>query len=713
VADVSASPEPTALRAEAEEHLRALAGREAKLREDQWEAIEALVIGHRRALVVQRTGWGKSAVYFIATALLRPTGAGPTVIVSPLLALMRNQIAAAERAGIHAATINSTNTDDWDEIYGRVSRGEVDVLLLSPERLNNPEFRDAVLPALARSCGLLVVDEVHCISDWGHDFRPDYRRLRTLLPELPAGTPVLATTATANARVVDDVAEVLGLGHRPADVLVQRGSLDRQSLRLGVLQLADHAHRLAWLVDHLADWTGSGIIYTLTVAASQDVADHLRRAGHDVLAYSGQTAPEERLEAEQALLENRIKALVATSALGMGFDKPDLEFVVHLGAPQSPIAYYQQVGRAGRATDRADVILMPGDDDEAIWKYFDSMAFPREVKVRQVLAALSEADGPVTTPALETTVDLRRSRLEAMLKVLDVDGAVRRVRGGWLATGSPWDYDADRYDRVAEVRRHEQQAMRHYIATTECRLEFLRQQLDDPEAGPCGRCDNCTHQPIGRETAETSVASARRTLLQAGLTLEPKKLWPTNMDAFGIEVRGRIDATEGAEPGRALARLTGVGLGGMLRALLADEASDGQLTDELFEAVVEVMARWKEEWPERPSAVVSIGSNRRPKLIASLARRIAAIGHLPYLGEVIHDGPSAGATSNSAHRFRSVWGTYTLAPETEGSLPDHGGKAILLVDDCLDTGWTMTMVARQLRQQGAGRVYPLVLAVTF
>jgi len=633
--------------------------------------------------------------------------------VSPLLALMRNQIAAAERAGIHATTINSTNTDDWNEIYGRVSRGEVDVLLLSPERLNNPEFRDAVLPALARSCGLLVVDEVHCISDWGHDFRPDYRRLRTLLPELPAGTPVLATTATANARVVDDVAEVLGLGHRTADVLVQRGSLDRQSLRLGVLQLDDHAHRLAWLVDHLAHWTGSGIIYTLTVAASQDVADHLRRAGHDVLAYSGQTAPEERLEAERALLDNRIKALVATSALGMGFDKPDLEFVVHLGAPQSPIAYYQQVGRAGRATDRADAILMPGDDDEAIWKYFDSMAFPREGKVRQVLATLSEADGPVTTPVLETTVDLRRSRLEAMLKVLDVDGAVRRVKGGWLATGSPWDYDAERYARVAEVRRHEQQAMRHYIATTDCRLEFLRQQLDDPEAGPCGRCDNCTNQPIGRETAETSVTSARRTLLQAGLTLEPKKLWPTNMDAFGIDVRGRIDATEGPEPGRALARLTGVGLGGTLRALLADEAPDGEITDELFEAVVEVMARWKEERPERPSAVVSIGSNRRPKLIASLARRIAAVGHLPHLGEVTHDGPSAGVASNSAHRFRSVWGAYALAPETEASLPDHTGKAILLVDDYLDTAWTMTVVARQLRQQGAGRVYPLVLAVTF
>jgi ATP-dependent DNA helicase RecQ len=356
---------------------------------------------------------------------------------------------------------------------------------------------------------------------------------------------------------------------------------------------------------------------------------------------------------------------------------------------------------------------MPGDDDEAIWKYFDSMAFPREAKVRQVLAALGAAEGPITTPALETTVDLRRSRLEAMLKVLDVDGAVRRVKGGWLATGSPWEYDAERYVRVAEVRRHEQQAMRRYIATTDCRLEFLRQQLDDPEAVPCGRCDNCIHQPIRQETADTSVTAARRTLSQAGLTLEPKKLWPSNMDAFGIDVGGRIDPTEGAAPGRALARLTGVGLGGALRALLGEEDSDGEISDEMFSAVVDVMARWKEEWPVRPAAVVSIGSNRRPKLIASLAGRIAAIGHLPYLGEFTHNGPSAGAASNSAHRFRSVWGAYTLAPETEVLLGDHRGKAILLVDDSLDTGWTMTVVARQLRQRGAGLVYPLVLAVTF
>ncbi|MBJ7359923.1 RecQ family ATP-dependent DNA helicase, partial [Nocardioides sp.] len=361
----------TDVRREAERHLRALVGSEtAELREDQWRAIEALAVDRRRSLVVQRTGWGKSAVYFVATLLLRAEGAGPTVIVSPLLALMRNQIAAAERAGIRAVTINSTNIEQWEPIQEQIRSGEIDVLLVSPERLNNPGFRDEVLPRLAATCGLLVVDEAHCISDWGHDFRPDYRRIRTLLGDLPDGIPVLATTATANARVTDDVADQLG-----TDVLVLRGSLDRESLRLGVVRLKTAQQRLAWLADHLAEQPGSGIVYCLTVAATQEIADYLRSRGHEVAAYSGQTETTERQALEQDLIDGRVKALVATSALGMGFDAT-LGFVVNMGAPQSPVAYYQQVGRAGRGLDpgsQATVVLLPALEDRDIWAYFASL----------------------------------------------------------------------------------------------------------------------------------------------------------------------------------------------------------------------------------------------------------------------------------------------------------------------------------------------------
>ncbi len=685
--------------------LAALAGEGAVLREDQWTAISALVAERRRALVVQRTGWGKSAVYFVATALLRAQGSGPTVIVSPLLALMRNQIAAARRAGIGAVTVNSTNVDEWREVYADVSRGQVDVLLVSPERLNNPDFRDNVLPQLATSCGLLVVDEAHCISDWGHDFRPDFRRLRTLLPALPDGIPVLATTATANARVIADVADVLGLGQQAADVVVLRGSLDRESLYLAVLDLGTSPQRLAWLAENLACLPGSGIIYTLTVAGSQEVAGYLRERGFAVAAYSGQTEPTQRLAAEEDLIHNRVKGLVATSALGMGFDKPDLGFVIHFGAPASPIAYYQQVGRAGRGVDRAQVILLPGPEDAAIWDYFASAGFPAEQHVRAALHALSAQDAPMSTAALETRVELSRSRLETMLKVLDVDGAVERVRGGWIATGADWHYDADRYRRVAQVRQDEQRAMREYQRTEQCRMRFLRAQLDDPAARDCGRCDNCGGLELSREVGEQAVSAARLALGRPGVSFDPRRMWPAAMPGLGIDIGGKLPAAEQAEVGRVIARFTDLGFGPRLRSLLAAQVVDAPLPEDVINACVQVLAAW--HWAQRPAAVVHVGSRRRPLLIADLAGRLAGIGRLTDLGGVPHGGHSTSGRSNSALRLREVWNGYEIPAALASQLT---GQSVLLVDDLLDTGWTFTVVARLLRQAGAGRVYPFAPA---
>ncbi|UOY00403.1 RecQ family ATP-dependent DNA helicase [Blastococcus sp. PRF04-17] len=472
--------------------LRELTGRpDAMFREGQDAAVAALVERSQRALVVQRTGWGKSAVYFVSTALLRRRGAGPTLLVSPLLALMRDQVAAAARAGIRAVEISSANMTEWDDIAARLTADDVDVLLVSPERLTNPRFREEQLPGLVARCGLVVVDEAHCVSDWGHDFRPDYRRIRDLLGTLPAGTPVLATTATANERVVADVAEQLGAGG--VEVTTVRGPLSRDSLRLGVLRLPSDRARLAWLAAHLGDLPGSGIVYTLTVAAAEETAALLRDAGYDVRAYTGRLDDADRKDAEEALRNNEVKALVATSALGMGFDKPDLGFVVHLGAPSSPVSYYQQVGRAGRAVEHADVLLLPGPEDLAIWQWFATSSMPREDHAAAVLTAM--ADGKAWSVArLETVADVRRSRLELLLKVLAVDGAVERVQGGWRSTGRPWVYDADRYARVARTREAEQRAMIAYarpVDEAQCRMAFLQEALDDPTAAPCGRCDVC------------------------------------------------------------------------------------------------------------------------------------------------------------------------------------------------------------------------------
>ncbi|HEY5836414.1 RecQ family ATP-dependent DNA helicase [Streptomyces sp.] len=718
----------TALRTAADTVLSRLVGAEpgaARLREDQWLAVEALVAHGRRTLVVQRTGWGKSAVYFVATALLRERGSGPTVIVSPLLALMRNQVEAAARAGIRARTINSSNSEEWGDVEAGVAAGEVDVLLVSPERLNNPDFRDQVLPKLAATTGLLVVDEAHCISDWGHDFRPDYRRLRTMLADLPPGVPVLATTATANARVTADVAEQLGTGTSGDEegALVLRGPLDRESLSLAVLRLPDAAHRLAWLADHLGALPGSGIIYTLTVAAADEITAFLRQRGYVVASYSGRTENAERQAAEADLLANRVKALVATSALGMGFDKPDLGFVVHVGSPSSPIAYYQQVGRAGRGVDHAEVLLLPGPEDASIWRYFASLAFPPEEQVRRTLDILAAAERPLSVPALEARVDLRRSRLEIMLKVLDVDGAVRRVRGGWTATGKPWGYDTERYAWVARQREAEQQAMREYANATGCRMEFLRRQLDDGQAAPCGRCDNCAGARFPVEVSTAALDAARAALGRPGVELEPRKMWPTGLEATGVALKGRIPAAEQAAPGRALGRLSDIGWGNRLRPLFAEGAADQPVPPDAVDAVVQVLAEWatgpggwacgEPDAPERPVGVVGVASRRHGRLVESLSARISGVGRIPLLGQVDYaenGDPGGVPRSNSAQRVRALQGAFSLSGELTAALRQTPGP-VLLVDDFADTGWTLAVVARLLRRAGATAVFPLVLAV--
>lgn len=694
--------------------LRELVGRDdAEFHDGQFEAIEALVEGRRRALVVQRTGWGKSAVYFVATLLLRRQGAGPTVLVSPLLALMRDQIAAAERAGVRAVAINSTNAHEWGDVLAQLDRDEVDVLLVSPERLNNPAFREEQLPALVRRIGMLVVDEAHCISDWGHDFRPDYRRLRDLISQMPAEVPVLATTATANSRVVADVAEQLGTGTAGGEaaagsapgpeVLTIRGPLARASLRLGVLRLPDSPSRLAWLLSHLDDLPGSGIIYTLTVAAANDTARLLRERGHEVRAYTGQTDTDERTESEGMLKRNQVKALVATSALGMGFDKPDLGFVLHLGAPSSPVAYYQQVGRAGRASESADVLLLPGTEDAAIWHYFATASMPDQERAERVIGALS--DVPVSTPALEAMVDIRRTPLELLLKVLDVDGAVRRVQGGWVATGVPWVYDAERYERIAAERLAEQQHMIDYEQTDGCRMEFLQRSLDDDTAAPCGRCDNCADIWFPREIAASATATAAESLDRVGVPVEPRRAWPTGADRLGVPVKGRIAPAEQASEGRALARLTDLGWGGTLRELFAVGAADAPVSPQVLAACVRVLADWG--WAERPVAVVAMPSRSRPQLVDSLARGLAEVGRLPYLGalEFRNGGPTGQPGGNSAFRLAGLWDRFSA----DGLDVTAGG--VLLVDDQADSRWTLTIAARELRRASATEVLPFVLAL--
>ncbi|MBF4548571.1 ATP-dependent DNA helicase RecQ [Corynebacterium afermentans subsp. lipophilum] len=682
----------TATREQADELLKGIAGPQAALRDDQWTAIDSLVNQRKRMLVVQRTGWGKSAVYFIAAKLLREAGEGPSIIVSPLLALMRNQVEAAARAGIRAATINSANMTQWEEIQAGVD--DLDLLLISPERLNAPGFREEVLPHLAQSVGMLVVDEAHCISDWGHDFRPDYRRISLLISDLPANTPVLATTATANDRVVADVVAQLGEGTG-----VLRGGLDRESLSLNVVRLGDPTQRAAWIAQYLAQVEGSGIIYCLTVAAAHDLAEALATAGWNVAAYTGRTEAEERERLEQALINNELKALVATSALGMGFDKPDLGFVVHLGAPSSPVSYYQQIGRAGRATDHAEVVLLPGPEDQRVWEYFVSVSMPEEPVVKQLLGALG--DEPVSTPKLENAVDLSRSRIDQALKVLDVDGAVQRVKGGWVATGAPWAYDHERYDGLADARGREQDLMLAYETTDACRMVFLRSELDDPTIGQgerCGRCDNCTgnYLPTDVDPALAERIDAR--LKAPGVPLSQRKMWPT-----GSARRGKI---KGVQAGKALGRLNDVARGPALAQLLRDNTyrpATNWRDDQWLTRFVAVLADW--DWDIRPATVVALGSAdpARAEMVASTAEALARVGQMSY-GGAVRAGETEVQARNSAFRVNALDRYFDYSGLDVGE-----GPVLLLVGE-VDSAWSVTVAAADIAERFGVEVLPLAFA---
>jgi ATP-dependent DNA helicase RecQ len=680
------------LRAKAEALLRTLTGNAAaSFHHDQWEAIDALVGQRATVLVVQRTGWGKSAVYFIATRLLRDAGAGPTLLISPLLALMRNQIQMAERAGVRAATINSANVEDWEAIEARVRAGEIDLLLISPERFNNDRFRHDLMPDVTASVGLLVVDEAHCISDWGHDFRPDYRRIARVLPMLPRGVPVLCTTATANDRVVADIVEQAG-----HDLVVLRGPLDRESLHLAVVDLPAQADRLAWLATAIPQLPGSGIVYCLTVADTRRVADWLTARGIDAVAYSGDTDTEARLDIEDRLLANDVKVVVATSALGMGFDKPDLAFVVHFQSPGSAIAYYQQVGRAGRGLDHAVGVLCCGSEDADIQDYFIRTAFPPRDQAEQVVALLAERDEPASIGDIETVVNARRSRIEAMLKVLEVEGVVERAGGRWSRTAQPWEYPAARVEAVTALRRAEQEAMRSYAASDGCRMELLRRELDDPDAARCGRCDNCTDTHWTMALDPALVRAARAHLRSAVLVIEPRRKWPPGV---GSRSNKKVDAAALVEPGRALGIENDGGWGSAVRRARDDATL---LPDDVVTAAADLIRRWAPD--AAPTWVTCVPSARAP-LVADAARRLADALGLEFRSVVrrTRDAPPQREMENSTQQARNVLGAFTV-----GSPVPSG--PVLLVDDLVDSRWTFTAVGALLRDAGSGPVLPFAFA---
>ncbi len=685
--------------------LTAMFGPDATFRDGQREAILALVEHRARLLVVQRTGWGKSLVYFIATRLLRDAGAGPTLLVSPLLSLMSDQQLMAKRLGIRAAHIASDNKDDWDGVEADLRAGTIDVLFVSPERLANDRFRQQTLPAIKGNVGMLVVDEAHCISDWGHDFRPDYRRIVFVARNLPSTVPLLGTTATANDRVVKDIAEQLG-----PNLKIVRGPLARRSLRLQATPMADPAGRLAWLATHLPGLPGSGIVYTLTVSDAEQVARWLRLNGIDAHAYHGSIGEAEGLDAagqqalrrkrEDDLRRNRIKALVSTVALGMGFDKPDLGFVVHYQRPGSVVAYYQQVGRAGRAIDDALAVLLEGCEDDDVSDYFISRAFPSPNEQALILDEL-ERGGPSTLGAIQARVNMSRARILQTLTFFEVDGIVARDRSEWLRTPTAWSPDHERSARITGLRNDEVQQMRNFVRHRGCLMEFVGRALDDPEAVPCGACAGCLCHPLVPETVDPVLAQeARRFLRRVDIALAPRVMLPNG--ALPSAPWRTIPGHLRAQPGRALCHWGDGGWGELVRD---GKYRLGRFDDQLVAAAADLVRdRWRPD--PTPSWLTIVPSTRHGELLGDLAARLAAALSLPYVPALRKTGerPPQKEMANGVQQAENVAGAIGVKADAVRKGP------VLLIDDMFDSGWTMTAAAMKLLNAGSGPVYPFALA---
>ncbi len=665
----------------------------AEFREGQEEAIRHITTGKGRLLVVQKTGWGKSFVYFIATKLLREAGMGPALLISPLLSLMRNQIAAAVRMGVHAETINSDNQERWEEVENAISSDKVDILLISPERLANERFRAQVLAKTSNRIALLVIDEAHCISDWGHDFRPHYRLIERIIRFLPPNLRLLATTATANDRVIDDLTEVLG-----PNLEISRGDLNRPSLTLQTIRLPTQAERLAWLAEQLPALSGHGIIYTLTVRDAEQVSEWLKSCGLDVAAYTGETG-DQRPELEDALLQNKVKALVATTALGMGFDKPDLAFVIHYQTPGSAVAYYQQVGRAGRALAAAYAVLLSGQEEIEITDYFIESAFPTNDEVEEVINALEAAPEGLSIPQLLGALNISNGRIQKTIQLLSLESPAPIIKQGtkWQLTPeilNPTFWE--RAERLTELRRMEQEQMQEYVRLSSNHMAFLIRALD-------GEPDNLSPQglpPLATEPDSVLVREAVAFLRRSSLPIEPRKKWPSG----GLEhynLSGPITSDLQAQPGKTLCVWGDAGWGGLVRQ---GKYYDGYFSEELVDACHELIEKWNPQ--PFPEWVTCIPSRRHPDLVPDFARRLAESLDLPFKQALIktEDRPEQKTMANSSQQARNIDGSLALTDEV------LTGSPLLLVDDMVDSRWTFTLAAWLLRSNDSGEVWPLALA---
>lgn len=670
--------------------LKATYGEDTEFRDGQKEAIENVING-KRVLVVQKTGWGKSLVYFLTTKILKRRNGGIALIISPLLALMNNQIESAKKLGVRVATINSENADDWNDIMLKSSMGLIDALIISPERLSNQKFKRFMLENFAKKIMLFVVDEAHCISDWGHDFRPDYRRIVDIINILPGNIPIIATTATANNRVVNDIKEQLG------DTLqVSRGSLMRETLALQVTKLPSKEERMAWILQNINIIPGTGVIYCLTVNDCKLLDKWLKKNGIKSESYYAALDKDKKYEVIEAFMNNSIKVMVATVAFGMGFDKPDISFVIHFQKPGNIVSYYQQIGRAGRGIDNAYAILLCGGEDDEINNYFINSAFPTEKLMTEVVETISNYPG-IKIGQMEKHINMKLGKIKACVKYLLVDGAIYIENSKYYKTAREWKPNLEKSRRITEIREHELLKIEEFSRQNDCYMEFIARELDDLSAKKCGRCANCKGYPlIGDNLSKDLVLEAQRFIKEDYNVIEARKKWPVDVKFDG---KNMIQVEFRCEDGLVLSNYGDAGWGKIV--------AEGKYKHKFFDdSLVEVSAALLAKFVADNDIlwVTNISSLRAPELVKSFADRLAK-----KLGLQYYDVIEKTVNNRCQKELNTSYLQYKNAYDSFEVRNTYSGN-VLLVDDMVDSRWTFTVCGYKLRKKGSGKVFPFTLA---
>lgn len=681
--------------------LQEMVGIDAKFHDGQWEAIDS-ALNNKRTLVVQRTGWGKSVVYFIASKILNETRGGVTILISPLLSLMRNQIEAAKKIGVRAVTINSENEKNWSEIETILTNSLCDIILIAPERLANKDFMNRVIPAIKGGPNMIVIDEAHCISDWGHDFRPNYSKIVNVLQTLPPNIPVIATTATANDRVVEDIKRQLG-----NNIALVKGPLMRESLNIQVIKLKTQARRMAWILENINKIHGSGIIYCSTTRDCNILAEWLQTNGVNALPYHGKLSSNNdekrflREERERLLIENNVKVLVSTVALGMGFDKGDISFVIHYQAPGNIIRYYQEIGRAGRKLRNAYAILLVGEEDREINEYFIKSSFPKREELEEILHLIENSLLGLSINELGALVNMTNKSIKRCIQLLELHGIVVKNGSKYTRTLNEYEYSNFRVEAILETRYRELDFMDKYINTNECYMKCIANELDDTTCGNCGKCCNCIEKKHFQESvSEANIQRAEDFIKSRIIKIKVNKKWPAGVVASTGKY---IPKEELNEVGRVLSNYGDSGWGKIVEE---DKYTNNYFRNELVDATINlIINKWKEA--DKFDYVAAVPSLRRPKLVKDFAERVAEKLNIPFI-DVIQkpsETPEQKTMENSNMQCKNAYNGFIVNR-------DINSGNVLLIDDMVDSGWTLTVCGSLLKRNGAIKVFPYALAST-